>query len=759
MVEGVTMLEKRKILTIGDSSCTGCGACYNKCPVSAIEMLENREGFLIPQIDSEKCVNCGLCDTCCPVLNEEKRTEYIPQIYAANAEDEIRKKSSSGGIFTVLAEKVLEHSGYVCGASFTEDFFGVEHIIVDSLEGLEKLRGSKYSQSSIGKSFKEIKDLLESNKEVLFSGCPCQVAGLKSFLGKEYDNLKTIDLVCHGIPSPKAYRKFLETEILKDNKDNKLKEFSFRKKEAWGWSHSVYAVLDNGYTISKAKTQTSWYTSFLNLLNCRKSCGDCKFNKIPRQGDITLGDFWAIENLTPDWNDRKGTSIVSINSEKGKRFFETVLEKLPKKEITTIEKAKEKNGNLLASSRSHKFRYRFFDLLNKYDDYGKVTEYSLKRKFDIGYIGWWYGQNYGSVLTNYALHEYLQSLNYSVLMLEWPEHQKPTWPISNSFARRFANKHYEISMRRTYDELPELNWFCDMFVVGSDQLWNYWSTKENGFYFFLDFVEDSKKKIAYATSFGHPTYGAPSYISKDAAFHMQRIDYVSVREKDGIDICRNTFGVNAVQNIDPVFLCSQERYLELIKESKVKEDKKFIFAYILSPTEEKRKTILEVAEKTGLSVVLVLDAQADFEKNSAVMNMPESLKTNLELEDWLYYVANSELVLTDSYHGLCFSIIFRKKFVCFANVMRGISRFVTLLEIANLMNRMVYEPSECITKELYNAEIDYEKAWALLDNSIEKSKNWLKEALASEKTNKSSVYDILLRKIFELERKIDEKSK
>ena len=123
---------------------------------------------------------------------------------------------------------------------------------------------------------------------------------------------------------------------------SKIKEFSFRKKEAWGWSPSIYAVLDNGYVYSKAKTQTSWYSSFLNILNCRKSCGNCKFNKIPRQGDITLGDFWAIENLTPDWNDGKGTSIVSINSEKGKMFFETVLEKLPKKEVTTIEKAKEK---------------------------------------------------------------------------------------------------------------------------------------------------------------------------------------------------------------------------------------------------------------------------------------------------------------------------------------------------------------------------------------------------------------------------------
>lgn len=511
-----------------------------------------------------------------------------------------------------------------------------------------------------------------------------------------------------------------------------------------------------GYCFSKAKTETSWYSSFLNILNCRKSCGACRFNRIPREGDITLGDFWGIREVSETLNDGKGVSVVTVNNEKGKAFFESVKHFIPKMMETTIEIAAAKNGNLVRSSRSHPYRKRFFKLLDQYDNYGKVTTYALKRKFDIGFVGWWYGKNYGSVMTNYALEHYLESKNYSVLMLEWPEKVKSKGALDDSFARRFGKKHYEISARRTYEELPQLNLYCDMFLVGSDQLWNYWSTKNNGAYFFLDFVEDSKKKIAYATSFGHPSYGAPNNVLKENAYFLNQFDAVSVREQDGIDICRDIFGVDAVSNVDPVFLCEESEYNDLIIESKVNETRKYILAYILTPSKEKRTAILEITKALELPVILILDAQKNQEENKLIMNMPEALRENLEMEDWLYYIKNAELVLTDSYHGLCFSLIFRRDFVCFANIKRGMSRFETILRMTNLEQRMLFQPMDAVEKRIYEEKIDYKEVWTRLHPEVERSKIWLDAVLATPKINRASVYDILMGRIKDLERKVTE---
>ena len=752
------MIDKNINLGNKMEHCTGCGACSNSCSVSAIILKENSEGFLMPSVNYNKCIKCGVCCSTCPVINGKNNTNTLINIYTAcTSDDEIRMKSSSGGIFYVLASEILKEEGAVCGASYTDDFLGVEHILIEDQDSLWKLMGSKYVQSSVNYIYRNIKALLEKGKKVLFSGTPCQVAGLKNYLKRDYDTLLTVDVICHGVPSPAAFRNFINFIKRSTGNDNqKIVELNFRNKYEWGWSHSIYIRFDNGYIYSKSREQTSWYSGFLNLLNCRKSCGECRFNRIPRYGDITLGDFWGIDKCPNIENDKKVMSIISINSEKGNNLFSKISGNLKNIKEISIETAQVNNWNLVGSSKNHKNRYRFFKLLAKYTNYDKTTEYALKHRFDIGYIGWWYGRNYGSVLTNFALQHYLDSLGYSVLMIEWPEHVKPTWPVQDSFARRFAKKHYDRSIRRTYQELPDLNYFCDTFIVGSDQLWNYWSTKENGCFFFLDFVEDSKKKIAYATSFGHPQYGAPSYVLKEAAFHMSRFDYISVRESDGVDICKNTFGVNAERTIDPVFLCDEKVYRRLAKGSEKKANKKYIFSYILSPSKEKRNMIKKIVKALGLDCVLVLDAQENHEKNKKIIDLPEYLQENLEIEDWLYYISNSELVLTDSYHGLCFSLIFRKKFVCIGNVARGISRFNTLLNITGLQNWMVLEADKAVKSKLYLQEINYEDVWERLNKEIDRSKNWLISALTSPKIYKSSVYDLLINKIRKLENEIKE---
>ena len=210
-----------------DRKCSGCGACYNACPTNAISMQQNEEGFLYPVVDETKCSNCGLCKNICPVINLTYKNKSIPKCYAFKATNKIRQKSTSGGAFAVLAKHFIENEGYVAGAIWTDDFL-VKHIVSNKIEDIEKMKKSKYLQSEIGDCYKKIKQLLESNIKVLFSGTPCQVAGLKAYLKKDYDNLFSLDLVCHGVPSSKVFQKYLQ-ELLDNNEQ--ILSFDFRHKK------------------------------------------------------------------------------------------------------------------------------------------------------------------------------------------------------------------------------------------------------------------------------------------------------------------------------------------------------------------------------------------------------------------------------------------------------------------------------------------------------------------------------------------------
>ena len=201
---------------VADTDCCGCGSCANACPKMAVSMKENHEGFFTPYVNENLCIGCGLCLKACTILNDKRPNAKEPECYAAQASDDIRAVSSSGGVFTPLAEKILERGGVVCGAAFKEDWT-VHHIIVDNKEGLAKLRGSKYVQSDTEDCFKRIKALLKEDRWVLFSGTPCQVAGLYTYLGKEYDTLVTVDIFCHGAPSPGVWKRYLRENYEPDS--------------------------------------------------------------------------------------------------------------------------------------------------------------------------------------------------------------------------------------------------------------------------------------------------------------------------------------------------------------------------------------------------------------------------------------------------------------------------------------------------------------------------------------------------------------
>lgn len=321
-----------KIEGLADNRCCGCAACANACAAGAIKMAENREGFLYPVINHELCVGCGACDRACP------RLEEYPMAYAAMCNSShIREKSSSGGIFHLLAEKILSQGGAVYGAAFDENF-EVCQCRVDSIDDLEKLQGSKYVQSRIGEVFRDVKAQLATGKLILFSGTPCQCEGLVSYLGKPYKNLYVVDFICHGVPSPAVWRSYVKY-VAGLKKDTQISHVFFRSK----YSNDLHTDI--------------YLRGFLKDLYLRKSCYECTSRKLHRVSDVTVADFWGIQNVLPDMYDSRGTSLVLVQSEKGRRLFDGIDARISK--VNFVEAIKG-NSAYLWSPAVHLKREAFF---------------------------------------------------------------------------------------------------------------------------------------------------------------------------------------------------------------------------------------------------------------------------------------------------------------------------------------------------------------------------------------------------------------
>lgn len=311
--------------------CYGCSACAQICNKQAIKMLENDEGFLYPRLNSDLCVECGLCIKVCP-LNEKQtlEKEYPIKVYAIKYQsDSVRFESTSGGAFTALYEYVLSKQGVVYGAVWEEDrVLGVIHDRADSYSECSKMRKSKYIQSDLKNTFRQIKQDLKDNKLVLFTGTPCQVAGLRSFLGEWVDGkIILVDLICHAVPSPRIWRDYIR-HIEKVHGKHVI-EYIFRTKErGWHINRNKY-ILDNHKSYSKNKLSSIFSELFYKHVICRNSCYKCAFSSLPHTAsDMTIADYWNIRNVNPDFDDNKGVSLVIINSKKGNDFFECIKAKV-----------------------------------------------------------------------------------------------------------------------------------------------------------------------------------------------------------------------------------------------------------------------------------------------------------------------------------------------------------------------------------------------------------------------------------------------
>ena len=713
---------------LDEKLCNGCAACSNACPVNAISMVRNNEGFLYPKIDSSICINCGLCDKICEA-EVAQRNKPQPDCYAAMASDEIRKESSSGGVFTILANYVLQKDGYVCGCTFDISDLKAKHIIINKQEDLHKLRGSKYIQSQIGSCYKDIKALLEQGSLVLFSGTPCQVAGLQKFLQKSYENLLTVDILCHGVPSPKVYQKHLN-ELCKSSNE-KFLNINFRNKE-YGWEPQ--------FTTTTTTTTTTTYTFkhtedvflevFLKNICLRKSCTSCQYCTTQRAGDFTIGDFWRIDYFYSELNDKKGTSLLLTNNPKAEHLLNKIKNNFKKIKKVPLKYAIAGNKNLYSPHKCHPKRELFFENLEKYS-LKQLANMYLHNKYECGIMNCWASWNYGAILTCFALQEVIKSLGYTTQVINFRHkihENKRNYPRSNA-QKDFVKKYFNLTqVCKNKKQLSKLNKTISTFISGSDQVWSWYYPMQ--YLYFFDFVKSDKKKIACAAGMCFKNFQQPDDVKTALEYYMKRFDAVSMREKQSVDFCKKEFDINATFILDPVFLLPKSTYENLIKESSLNKDK-FIVIYMFEYDKHIKKMAERLAEQSNCEIIHIKQGQS--------------------IQDWLYYIKNAEFVITDSFHGTCFSIIFEKQFIVPINNYRGNERFESILSCIGLTDKFFTNKTntEMLLNEI-NKPINYNQINSILQNEINKSLTWLNNALSSPKNKfkepiESRIIDMLLR--------------
>ncbi len=733
--------------------CTGCGACKSACPTDAIRLEPNHEGFLMPVIDEDKCIGCHKCEKTCPALNVNKTNQMPDKMYAVRAADEIRSVSSSGGVFTLVAEAVLDAGGYVAGAAFDENM-RLHHVVIDDKEQLSLLRGSKYLQSDTELIYRELGELLKTGKPVFFTGTPCQVAGLNNYLGKRYENLYTMDILCHGVPSQQIFDKFLE----ENSNGKKAESVNFRNK-SFGWSCETTQIkfCDGTEYVKSMRDGNEFVRAFLGNMDLRHSCANCPFSELPRHGDISVGDFWGIDNIDASQNDRKGTSMLLVNNAKGMRMLDKFI--APHAVLKKYDFRSDLPNRIHAIQPSSAKRERFFSLI-KHHTLEQSIDYVLNGKYDVGLVSNYLAWNFGGALTQYALYHALEDLGYSTLMIERPA-SAPEKRIPNTRTKLFSKWLYpeyaESKEYPTREAMRELNNICDAFVTGSDVLFRTSLFKKMDGIVALDWVSDNKKKIAYSASNGFE-HLENFEVDKDnprMAHFLQKFDAFSTREDSGVNFFKDNFGVDATQVLDPVFICDPGHFDSVIANSKRTTKDDYIGAYILDPAADKRDILRLVSEKLDKPVE-VFSEYGDYSEGSPVRRFfGEFDLINLNFEERLQSLKNAKFLVLDSFHGTCFAIIFNIPFICYVNERRGATRFKSILKVFGLEDRMVRSLDEVAARPELLESPDFDKVNSILASERERCLKWLDDALKKEKSPAFSTYDVIMNELAKREEEID----
>lgn len=372
---------------IDKHNCSGCSACEQKCPKQCISMREDGEGFLYPVVNEAGCIGCGLCEAVCPWLQNGGEQAIGNAAFAVKNRDEAdRMASSSGGVFVALAKDMISKGGVVFGAVFDEHW-EVRHTYVETLDGVRPMMGSKYVQSRTEGCFRDVERFLRKGRKVLFVGTPCQVAGLHGFLRKAYDNLLTVDFLCHGVPSPGVWRKYLDETVSRSaDSATMIKSIDFRDKRPSGWER--YSFVVRGTSASKPEGDAvllsdlffnnPFMLGFIKDIYLRPSCYRCKCKLSRSKSDITLADYWGVDGIMPDFADDRGVSLVFVNTGKGRFAFCALDVDARPADLTDLER---NNGGVKLVVRENRGRRKFFRLLSSGRNFYEALDAALRKPF------------------------------------------------------------------------------------------------------------------------------------------------------------------------------------------------------------------------------------------------------------------------------------------------------------------------------------------------------------------------------------------
>lgn len=353
--------------------CTGCHACSNRCPKGCITMRKDAEGFLYPHVNNEECISCGLCGKVCHTIDSFESVPPMACMAVKTIDEAVRKHSSSGGMFTLLATHILATGGLVFGARFDENWQVVMDC-TDNVEGLAKFRGSKYVQATVGTTLQSAERYLKDGRKVLYTGSSCQIASLRKFLGKDYENLLTVDFLCHGVSSPLVWEKYLQE--VSDGEIKKIKGINFRDKSN-GWKRFSLRIQQENKVQLKPFTEDSYMKAFLSDLSLRPACYHCTARNGRSGSDISIGDHWAIQEVSPQFDDDKGISLVLVNTEKGKKLWDEIKQETIHID-TDFQSSKKYNGAFYPQTEEHLHRKHFFKQLIARRDISNLIEEELK---------------------------------------------------------------------------------------------------------------------------------------------------------------------------------------------------------------------------------------------------------------------------------------------------------------------------------------------------------------------------------------------
>lgn len=694
---------KNTIIKVPVDACTGCGACYNKCPVNAIEMRLDKEGFLVPVVDNERCIECENCVLCCPIVKPLDKKKTVVRYGIPKG-----KYVSESEICTSIVSNAYKLGIQVCGSKYEDDFKNVKQAWLEKESESALISEKKPVLGNPMDTYKKTEEYLKQGTPVLYVARACQLDGLYKYLESDENKLYTMEFVCNSQSSAEALRTFVEEY----SSGKKIKALYFHKN-----NKATDMQFEDGTSRSSNYGESRWAEGENGIIN-RECCFDCQYAKKERVADITIMSV----------NNQSYSYVVLVNSKKGAALLKEIgseicnCPKISEEELANCE------TNLLRKISPAPSRRFFFT--HTYKGYENALWYGKGMRYDVGIIGWWFASNYGSSLTYYALAKILQKTGRELIFVHVPKVDNTPWDKDAQQTIDFIGKRFKITKYRDMMHIHEVNMFCDSFMLGSDQMWTPLATQLVGYTFFLDFVDLNKKKIAFSTSFGQDKFIADEATCQIIGDYLKRFDAISVREYTGVDICRDTFGVDAEQVIDPVFLCSTEEYDKMFEGISIDLPKKYLLTYILDPTPEKEAAAKEIARHKNLEIISIMSMK-EYERNASQWHVGK-IVPKPSTEEFLYYLKNCDYLLTDSHHGACMGIIYERPYVAITNASRGVTRFETVARAFGLENRVVYDPMHVVNnKEIYKP-IDYEKVKTKIENEKTKALAWLESAFAKE---------------------------